>query len=414
MAQKSIITILNTRPVRLLFGLIALFVFSVTFIPYIFSYENTDGIINARTITLTSPIEGKFSFEIDKPVIGTPVSENQLIATVTNTRLDRSYYYGLLTDRESLTQKVISFKNRVEILSALDLDLYNRTRLYQKYTIQKLEAERASYIKDLDSVNAEVSFYETELKRHHELYKSKSIPKTKLDETKATYDKLQAKVESLQFLSDLASVKIAAAQDNTFLGDGHNDVPYSQQRYDEIKIITSELIATIEENDKRISDIDFQLKEEQRRLDLAAKFDVISPFNGIIWRLPILENSTVVINSELIQLMNCDELYLDITATERNYDNVYPGMEIKYRLHGDSQFFIGHVESVRGSGILNKDRNVAATIDPDGKREFSVTIRISKDDIKPTAKNYCQVGRRVIVKFPQSWALIDKFVSLFK
>lgn len=143
MSQKSIIAIFNTRPIRLLFGLIALFVFSVTFVPYIFSYENTDGIINARTITLTSPIEGQFSFEITNPIIGTPISKNQLIAIVTNTRLDKGYYYGLLTDKETLQQKVVSFKNRVETLSALESDLYDRTKLYQTYTVQKLEAERA-------------------------------------------------------------------------------------------------------------------------------------------------------------------------------------------------------------------------------------------------------------------------------
>lgn len=402
--KKSILNIFNKRIIRAAFGLIAFFVFVVTFVPYLFSYENIDGIINARTITITTPIEGIFTFKIDNPKIGTAVIKDQLLATVNNPRIDKSYYYGLITDRESLNQKIISFKHRVELLAALESSLLDRSTLYQTYTIQKLAAEHAGYIEDLKSINAEVAFYELELARHKDLEKSKSIAKNRLDETISLYEKTKAKAESLQFLINLTAVKLAAAKDNTFLGDGHNDVPYSTQRQDEVKIIKSEIIAIIEENDKRVLDITLQIEEESQRLALMTKFVATSPFNGIVWRLPVVDNSTVVINSELIQIMNCDSLYLDVTATERNYDNIYPGLEVKYRLYGDSQFFIGYVDSIRGSGIISKDKNIAATIDSDGKREFSITVKINPDDINPVAENYCQVGRRVIVKFPQTWS----------
>ena len=144
-----------------------------------------------------------------------------------------------------------------------------------------------------------------------------------------------------------------------------------------------------------------QVDEEQTRLNKNQQYTVISPVNGIVWRVIKQPNAPLVINSEIIQLLDCDSVFLDVVVSERYYSSLIPGTTVSYRLYGDDDSKTGVIDSVQGSGIIDHDTTQSATLDVDGEKEFRINIKINQKDIDKTSNNYCQVGRRVIVKFPR-------------
>jgi hypothetical protein len=123
-----------------------------------------------------------------------------------------------------------------------------------------------------------------------------------------------------------------------------------------------------------------------------------------------------VINSELIVILDCSSVFLDIAVSESQFSNIGAGDKIQYRLIGDTGYKIGEVMALRGSGTQLGDQNLAATLNKDPRKEFRVWVKAKPSDLGLCPDNFYQVGRRLEVKIPRKWHLlkeIGRFIDVF-
>ncbi|WP_143558030.1 hypothetical protein [Solemya velum gill symbiont] len=350
----------NKRVARLSLGLILLVVVIFSFIPRLYVTISSDGIINAHTTTLRSHQEGVLAF--DGPVThGRMYEKDQLIGTITNERINRSYYHELATEKVSLERRVETIEERLEEFAKLDEKLALGADTYKEYTTKLLEQ--------------------------------------------------QVEIGSERLVGP--AVKLEGIQADTYLGEGHNDIPYSSRRLDQM-VIEKELAKTaMFEAKRRIEAIADQMEIEDARLEVAKTHAFKSPFKSIVWRMPVADGATIVIDSELIVLLDATNIFLDIAIDEAEFSNVQPGDEIEYRLIGETVFHKAKVFALRGSGSILGDINLAGELEKDPKREFRIWARPNLDDLQLSAGNYYQVGRRIEVKIPREQNWEDNFIRLF-
>ena len=225
------LSFLNSRYVRIGLALSLVSTFVVTFVPNIFSHENIDGVVNANIVTMTTPIEGDLNYQV-MPIKGTTVFKDQTIAVVDNVRIDRSYYFGIKSQLTSNLQKVIALQARHQELAQLKETIASRAELHKSFYLTKLKKQLEIQKHDIAAVNATMEFYKSESSRLSKI--SHVLSTTQVAQSQANYIKAQNELNSLTAAQQLTEILLNSAVQGVFLGEGFNDVPYSNQKIDDI------------------------------------------------------------------------------------------------------------------------------------------------------------------------------------
>ncbi len=403
---------MNKRTLRITIGIVFLVFLIVSFVPSFYQSTSGDGLINARTVTLRSPIEGVL--HLSRPTkCGVLFAKDEVIGKVVNDRINRSFLHELMTEKRTLESRIAIMDDRQAEFSKLEQRLNENLQKYQKYSAKQLEDQIHQNDEKLTQEQAEYDRAKKEYDANRQLLDRQALKQREFDNSEANYFKSTARIRELTNRQVELKNSLEAVNSGVFLGDGHNDVPYSSQRRDQLVIETSLAKAAKTEAKDRIVGIDQQIAAERERLDKMETFTLSSPFNSVVWRLTETEGSTVVIDTPLIVLLDCSSVFLDITLSESQFSDIAGGDTIRYRLIGESKYHKGKVFALRGSGSDVSDHNLAASLTKDPKREFHVWASITPEDLGLKPENFYQVGHRVEVKIPRHWNVWQEIIRFF-
>ncbi|MDD5698515.1 MAG: hypothetical protein PHH77_07845 [Victivallaceae bacterium] len=400
------------RTIRITVGIILIIILIVSVIPNFYLYTSNDGIISARTTTLTSPVEGILSFTRSVQH-GEYFKKGELIGKVVNDRVDLSFLHKLITEQKTLEGRITSFTERIERYVRLKAELRANIERFQKFSATQLHSRIKQDENRLGHEKAEYERARKELIANRYLEARKAVKTRELESSEANYNKASQRIREItEHLAELRNT-LEAVQAGTFLGEGNNDSPYSKQRLDQMVIELSLARTTLQEAASRLEGIKLQLKTERERIEKVRTFRIKAPFDALAWRLPMAQGSTVVIGSELIVLLDCSSIFLDIVLSESQFANIKPGMKIKYRLIGGLKFFEGTVIALRGSGTDLEDRCLATELKKDSRKEFRIWVAVNPADLELSPKNFFQVGRRVEIRMPRKWSVTRELIRFW-
>lgn len=400
----------NHRITRIVVGLLLLTLVTVVSLPTITGFTSLDGTVNARFAVVNAPIDGTIAEEPLK--VGSPVKAGQSLAEIKNTRVNRAILASLEADRNTALDRVAALKKERDELSALRNELSARLEVYRQTTIANLEREVEILRKKVEVSQAQDLVAQVDLDRRMAL-NSKGILTQKLVEAaRAAGAATGGEVEISNLTVDQLEQRLNAVRQGIFVfGDGQNDVPYSRQREDEVVVRINDLNSRIAENETRAGEVQKQLVEERNRVSSLESATAIAPFDGIVWSRSIVNGSNVVLNNELVRLLDCRELFVDILVPEVNYDEIYPGLVAQVRLFGRSDIFQGTVVSVRGSSASLETDSFAASLPPSTQRNARIRVRLDPSFLNDDFANFCQVGRTVQVRFSKRGINVSNWVK---
>ncbi len=102
--------------------------------------------------------------------------------------------------------------------------------------------------------------------------------------------------------------------------------PIPAQRQDEVIVRINDLNTRIAENETRAAQRVKQLSEEENRVRSLTSASVPSPFDGVVWSSNIVNGSNVILNTELMRILDCSDLFVDILVPEVDYQEIYPAL----------------------------------------------------------------------------------------
>ncbi|MDC7744609.1 HlyD family secretion protein [Rhizobium binxianense] len=400
----------NHRITRIVVGLLLLAIVTVVSLPTITGFTSLDGTVNARFAVVNAPIDGTIAEELLK--VGSPVKAGQSLAEIRNTRVNRAILTSLEADRNTALDRVAALKKEREELSALREELSARLEVYKQTTIANLEREVEILRKKVEVSQAQDLVAQVDLNRRVQL-ESKGILTQKLVEAaRAAGAATGGEVEISNLTVDQLQQRLNAVRQGIFVfGDGQNDVPYSRQREDEVVVRINDLNSRIAENETKATEVQKQLIEEGNRVGSLESATAIAPFDGVVWSRSIVNGSNVVVNDELMRLLDCRELFVDILVPEVSYDEIYPGLVAQVRLFGRNDVFKGTVISVRGSSASVETDSFAASLPPSTQRNARIRVRLDPSVMNDDFANFCQVGRTVQVRFSKHGIDVSNWVK---
>lgn len=400
------------RSIRITVGVILLIVFIISVVPHFYLHTSSDGIITARTTTITSPIEGVLHFP-QNVRYGTHFNKGKLIGEVLNDRINYSYLQELVTEKKTLEGRIESFTRRIKRYNDLNASLKKAVDNFQKFSVRKFQSQVKQAKNKIKHQQAEFDRAKKEYLANRQLEKVKAVKTRELEKAEANFIKSSENLrESEEFLKEL-EIYLAAVSTGAFLGQGNNDSPYSKQRMDQLVIELSLAETAVKEAENRIQGIDQQIEKEQERIRKVKRFEIKAPFDCLVWQKPLTEGSTVVIGHELIVLLDCSSVFLEVMLSEAQFDNVKAGQEVKYRLYGDVDFYKGTIVALRGSETNVDEKNKAATLKKDEKKAFRIWIKINPKDLDLNPENFYQVGRHVEVRLPRKYSIIKELTRFW-
>jgi len=403
----------DSKPVRrgmsLLIGLAILLVV----VPSALRQQSFNAIVNTRFVAMHSPIEGVVHHFGKEP--GDPVVATEVLADIINPRLNESFLRELQVENQSLQARIEGFERHLLRLQALRQDLQRRLALNRRFETARQLEELNEGQADIQTQQAALTEQQALLRRQESLRQQGFVSPQYVDSTQSAVQTNAARMAAAQARYARMEVEREALQQQVFLGNGRNDVPYTQQRLDEVTILISDLQMRMGEQKRRVAAIAQQMAVERDRLALNRQAAISSPLNGLIWKKFFANGSEVVIGAELVQVIDCKGLFLDVEVTEDSLDSMAAGTSVRYRFRGSQEWHNGQVVAKAGSGNTLQDRTLAAVLQV-AKGAARVVVSIDPRDLEASQDNLCHVGRQVEVSMPRAWTTsvwITRITGLF-
>lgn len=395
----------DSRTFRLSMGAALIALSAVLVVPRVISYTAVDAIVQGRTATLSTPIEGMVGEMSARE--GASVHPGAPLAVVTNPRLDRSFLNELITERDSLLQRIDALDDQAAGLTALKADLDARSAQLKAAAARTLARERAMGEAAVRAVRADLNAAQLARARNDRLAADRLVPESAAEAARARVAVLQAEVERLQAELALLAEESRQAAAGIFIADGRYGAPYAEIRGDEIAITLLDIDARKREQRTRVIQIDRQVAAERARLAKAGRATIASPHAGVVWRVFAAPGSDVVIGQEIAQVLDCASTFLEILVTEGRFNATRVGETVSYRLVGEDTFRTATVTALRGAKAVAEDRSLAANLTADRDSTFRVyAAPRNRPNAGETAdagsQRYCNVGRHAQVRFPKA------------
>jgi multidrug resistance efflux pump len=382
------------RWIRILSGIALLAIGLCSLGPEIVFRITREARINARVIPVHAPIEGQVM--VAPPPPGTPLARGDVATVIANPALDRGRYEQLVTERAMLAARVEAADRQVAELAALRLEFNERLERFRVANLRRSESRIREAKAELE-VAASVA-----TERHEEADRKRNLgsdgvasPAAVLSARRAAE---QADVEAarLRITAERLADEHAALEEGVLVGEAQNDVPYSQQRVDEIRLREVEIAAQRREDQARLTALNQAIAVESQRLDRLARAEVRVPASGILWQSLAVEGTSVGSASELFTMIDCTELVVTAKFPERYFESILPGQRATVQVLGGGNLD-ATVESVRGLDVSRADDRLAARMVDLAEGEFLVILRLDSAELRGRKADFCQVGRSVEV-----------------
>jgi len=387
----------NWRSVRIAVGLALLVLGLIVVLPNVTGYTSLDGTVNARLVIVAAPIEGTVLNA--PPKAGTRVAKGERLISVRNNRVNRFLLTELEADLRATQDTVKAIALHQAELNALSADLQDRLGLYKDAMIRNIDREVVIQERRIGANQARADERLGDLIRKQALRVSGHLSETELDRTRAAEEVARQELDGSKMELERLKLRREAAQRGVYIEEGRNDVPYSLQRIDEIAIATVSLASRRDEQQARLLKLQQQIAAESARVNLLGFAPLDGAIDSVVWRNYVVAGSDVTVGHELMNLLNCQDIFVDILVHEVDYDDIYPGRDAEVRLLGRGSSISGRVAFVRGNRADFEDKILAATLPRVEGRYAKIRVNLDPSDLNTDYSNFCQVGRSVQVRF---------------
>jgi multidrug resistance efflux pump len=386
-------------------GVLIFLTVAVVVVPAVLNQQSGQAVVNAPVLSVHSPISGT--------VQDFNTTAGQLVAS--GARLGRVLS---LRARESLENELLSLKERQQGLQSqqtewqlLQKAFEQRAQLHADHEQTRLQAQLAEVDSQARAQQAQLRQDADTLARQERLASENFISPLQIDAARNALQASQARLEAIQAREKMLRIEGLAVRDRVYLGQGRNDVPYSQQKLEDLRIQMAELKTRLRETQSRVQQIQSQLDQGEGGQQALQEAPIHAPVQGLLWRKFFANGSEVMAGAELGQVIHCRDAFVDVAAPESQLHAMAPGTVVQYRLLGTRDWLQGKVRATSGSGNNGVDLTLAAQ--PRRERnEGRVLVDIRPEDLAQPEAHLCYAGRVVDVKIPRSWNPLALFSRL--
>ncbi|WP_404426492.1 HlyD family secretion protein [Thalassospira australica] len=384
--------------VRLGFAGVVLIVAVWQLAPLTLSNIRSNGVVNARLVTMQAPISGQLVRAL--PNVGEQVISGQAVTRIIDDTEPRALLAQLDSENQLLRSRAEALQEKLDAMTAIRAELEERvsdmissSQENLHFRLIELEARQKSW-------EAVVRERRLALDRSQALLADGHVTRVRVEENQSLLEQAEQEVLRAKADSERLRRESESIGRGVFVGDGQNDVPYSRQRLDEVVLSVADLKVQLAETRGRMAAVERQFREEAERAGRRESTLVRSPLDGIVWRRIAAELSTVTRNDDLAKVLDCSQIFVEVPVDEGMADKLSTGSSVEIRLQGAQSTYQGIVAGIRGTRAVSPDIEFAALPPLLKKDEVLLVIDIPDSGFDQQIGTFCNVGRRVEVQIP--------------
>lgn len=375
--------------------------------PRVVYYRSINAVVSGRLSYFLAPIEGRIVGGV--PAVGDWVDAQDTLIHLRNFRLNHGVLFELITEHDSLKSRVNALNKQMVLTQKYFEDFQDRTLEWQHAAIDALDGEYTQVEYEKKAATAKLKATQAQLARVKTLMQSGHTTQKELDDTTANLEWQRNEIESLSANLQYLHILRTQIQEGVFVASSRFGTPYYEQRGDELKIRLLSLQAEKIEAEARMERISKQIEKEQTRLDQEGEAVIAASFGGVVWEVNASTGREMLLGEELLSLLDCNSIFLDVLVPERRYEDIRIGDEIQYRLSGEAEFRTAHVKGRRGSVATVGNKTLATQINSDDTDAFRIEADLG--DLSMERRDFCNVGRRAEVRFKTGVPLLEGTVQ---
>jgi len=346
-------------------------------------------VVNAPIIRISSPFDGQVVHA--PPARGAAVRPGDTLVRVKANQADPARPGDVKEHLASAERQHAAINGHVQSLTAAREKLKSRMEHYRTAAIARLSAQ-------LREAEALHNIFKARLSQSNEAFERQQQLKKKGYASQANYDSAAASATVAR--NDVAAsaarierirVELGAARDGVFVGDGRDDVPYSQQRDDEIMLRLVDLNARKASLETTIRDLQKQVAADDKRRAAGTVFDQTANVTGVIWGKSSAVGTPVRAGDPLVNMLDCSRAYVEVALDKRDLASIKTGDSARVRLSGTTAVLNGTVRGLRKADARRT---------PDS--QLTVLVDLPKTADTASMQAFCQVGRSAVVTFKRS------------
>ena len=391
------LTLQTGRMIRIGLTLAVVSVVVWTVAPYVTNRVSTSAVVNAPLSPIVAPFNGRVA-QPSKPVGALVRPDEPLFVAAAETR-DRRYQLELESRARTLEARLAGIGRQRDQLEAVAAELRERLTLYRSHSVAELGHEIAETRAALTAARAEAQRAGAALARSRKLRAKGLVPEADHDTSAAEARVARATVAELTASLDGLKVQLAAAEAGSFVRAGANDVPYSQQRADEVGLRLSELTRTQTRLAAELDGVRDQLAEERARRARSEAFRPTAPVRGVVWTASRATGDPIATGQVVLQVADCEQRFVEVAVSESYFEKIRPGEIARVQLKGSDRLLRAPVIAVRGAGARQPHDNLAASVPTAERGQLRVLVSLEGVGLDRAPSNFCHIGRTAEVYF---------------
>jgi len=367
------------------------------FLPGLIHPVSSSAIVNAQVMTIRAPIQGEI---ISMPTTAGQITrKDEFVARIENNRIDRSKQAAMMAEQATFLEKIAALEKEMAELNNFQRRLKENAKAYQSSVNKHYDVLVAETDAKLAVQRAIASETRAKLSRQSVLFDKGLTTKAVFDIAQREDRVARAKLKEVKHAIERVGVEQDSAMQGVYIGNGFNNVPYSQQRSDEIDLRMQIVQSHLRDAGIRLREIVRQIDVEQERLASNSSANLIAPDDGHVWLDLVSVGEYVTVGTPLMQIADLSNLFLIIALNERHFEAIAIGDPATVDLVGSQDNLHGTVERIQGSESKLPESRLAVALPPIKSNEFLVFVRLDNKRLNSDTANYNQVGRRAKVTF---------------
>jgi multidrug resistance efflux pump len=340
--------LLRRRMVKAVLGLLITVVVGYLPAQRFLELSSSEAVVNARLVTIRSPIDGQVDIASALPEIGSRVAANTVLLRVNNPRADRGRLDDVRRLRDTVESERAGIAARLELLRGQYAGLREQTRYFQEGRVRQLEAQVAATESEIAAARATRTEAEATLGRTTALLQSGTQTRAALDRAQRDQRVAEQGETTLRRRLTATQIELEAARKGKFVGDSYNDRPTSSAQADEVALRISELEADLRIRDERLVRLAASEREEAARYAQQASAALVAPVAGNLWEMMTTPGEDVRAGREVLRILDCSHMLVTAVVSEKTYASLRLGSPARFRPLGESSDYAGKVIQLTG------------------------------------------------------------------
>jgi multidrug resistance efflux pump len=345
-----------------------------------------EAIVEVRTLTLKSPIEGLIS-SLDVQA-GGKVKQGATLFQVTNTRVPKPRVGDLQIELSAAQTRLRTIQQQLDRAGRV-LDVANRDFTQQSaLQISRQREELSALIRKREQALQESSFAERNYARRNHLYIQGAIAFDEVDRAATTLAQARQEVSLSENRINAQQRVLDAAQKNLTLiatRGGADPETFRRDSQIELEEVEDEKKAQI----LRIEELQKQLAQANKEYEIKRFADVVSPIDGVVWTIDHHAGSSIKEQETVLSLLDCSDRWINTYVREGDIKNLYIGQRAEIVLYGSENKLKGRISLIRsGIGRSSSGSDIIPLLPINMYRETQVKVSIEEGNELSQDPNY--------------------------